>query len=269
MDEDALITVSPRHSVRLSMEYVTFVKKAPRTDFVVRTLTKREANGLPLMSAEIVIAGQETRDRHPLAAKYPLHFRKTYFPGRLRGDPKHEFECQLLASDLIGVPPPIGYREDVFRACLLPGSTYAALTPLKADPPEQNLKRARELSVAEAAGLWKLGEQAFEHILRLHEGGLAHGDAELHNFVVCTSPLEIVVIDFESAFRRESLSDEEWQNRLFEDLEPLLRHSALLECRLGAQPGPLGALIEERLDHLFRDAGRIRRAIQRPMDLEA
>lgn len=268
MDEDALITVSPRHSVRLSMEYVAFVKKAPRTDFVVRTLAKREANGLPLMSAEIVIAGQETRERHPLAAQYPLHFRKTYFPGRLRGDPRHEFECQLLASDLIGVPPPIGFRDDVFRACLLPGQTYAALTPLTGDPPEQNVKRARELSVAEAAGLWKLGEQAFEDLLRLHQGGLAHGDAELHNFVVCTTPLEIVVIDFESAFLRATLSEELWAARVLQDLDPLLRHAALLQCRLGAQPSPLGKLVEERLDTLFKDPDRIRRAIQRPMDLE-
>ena len=35
----------------------------------------------------IVIAGQETRSEFPLAATYPLHFRKTYFPGRLHGDP--------------------------------------------------------------------------------------------------------------------------------------------------------------------------------------
>lgn len=269
MDEDALITVSPRHSVRLSIEYVAFVNKAPRTDFVVRTLAKREANGMPLMTAEIVIAGAETRERHPLAAQYPLHFRKTYFPGRLHGDPKHEYDCQMRASELIGVPPPIGYRSDVFRACLLPGPTYASLTPLHGDPPENNVRLARDLSISAAAGLWMLAEQAFDQLSKLHEGGLAHGDAELHNFVVCTSPLETLAIDFEGAFFKDSLDADAWEARKAQDFEPMLRHAALLQSRLGAQPGPLGTLSQERLDVLFKDPGRVRRAIARPTDNEA
>jgi hypothetical protein len=269
MDEDALITVSPRHAVRLSIEYVAFVKKAPRTDFVVRTLAKREAQGLPLMSAEIVIAGADTRERHPLAAEYPLHFRKTYFPGRLHGDPKHEYECQEEASRLIGVPPPIGYRHDVFRACLLPGPTYASLSPLQREPAENNVRPARELPLATAAGLWTLGEQAFTQLEALHAGGLAHGDAELHNFVVCATPLEVVVIDFEGAFRRDTLSEEDWNKRRDQDFEPLLRHAALLQCRLGAQPSRMGRLAQEGLDRMFKDPERLRRAIAQSADLEA
>lgn len=269
MDEDALVPVSPRHAVRLSPEYAAFVKKAPRTDFVVRTLAKREANGLPLMTAEIVIAGAETRERHPLAAQYPLHFRKTYFPGRLHGDPKHEYDCQMEASRLIGVPPPIGYRHDVFRACLLPGPTYASLSPFRGDPIETNLRPARELPVATAAGLWVLAEQALDQLLRLQQGGLAHGDAELHNFVVCTTPLEIVIIDFEGAFWKRDLDEAAWEARCAADLEPLLRHAVLLQCRLGPQPSPLGVLSQERMDRLFRDPERLRRAIAQQSDLDA
>lgn len=269
MDEDTLITVSPRHSVRLSMEYVEFIKRAPRTDFVVRTLAKREAQGLPLMSAEIVIAGYDTRKLHPLAAEYPLHFRKTYFPGRLHGDPKHEYDCQLEASQLIGVPPPIGYRSDVFRACLLPGPTYASISPFQTEPLEGNLRPARELSLASAAGLWKLAEQAADQLLKLNQGGLAHGDAELHNFVVCLSPLEVVLIDFESAVKEETLSEANWQKRCTEDLEPLLRHAVLLQCRIGQQPGTLGDLCQLHMDRLFKDPARLRRAIAQPSDLEA
>lgn len=268
MDEDALITVSPRHSVRLSPEYTAFVRKAPRTDFVVRTLARREAQGLPLMAAEIVIAGEETRRTHPLAVEYPLHFRKTYFPGRLHGDPEHEYECQSEASRLIGVPPPIGHRHDVFRACLLPGPTYASISPFQREPPESNLRPARELSLPAAAGLWKLVEQAVSQLLLLNRGGLVHGDAQLHNFVVCQSPLEIVVIDFESAARQETLTEPDWQKRCDDDLEPLLREAAFLECRLGQQPGQLGELIEQRLDRLFKDPERMRRAIARPAELE-
>jgi hypothetical protein len=267
MDEEELIAVSPRHSVRLADELLAFVKKAPRRDFVVRTITKRSANGLPLMSAEIVIAGQDTRAEFPLAERYPLHFRKTYFPGRLHGDPKHEFECQARASALIGVPPPIGFGQQVFRACLLPGPTYHSLSPFHAEPDEANVPHARELGLAAAAGLWKLGEQALEQLLAMHRGGLCHGDAELHNFVVCATPLETVVIDFEDAAEQNALSPEEWARRCETDLGPLLKHAVLLQCALGVQPGPLGEMSWERLDRLFRNASRIRRAIDHKQDL--
>lgn len=267
MDDEELIAVSPRHSVRLADEYLAFVKKAPRRDFVVRTITKREANGLPLMTAEIVIAGVDTREEFPLAARYPLHFRKTYFPGRLHGDPKHEFECQDRASSLIGVPPPIGFGPQVFRACLLPGPTYFSLSPFHTEPDEANLPHARELGLAAAAGLWKLGEQALEQLLAMHRGGLCHGDAELHNFIVCPTPLETVVIDFEDAALKSALAPEEWQRRCETDLGPLLKHAVLLQCAIGSQPGPLGEKSWERLDQLFKHPDKFRRAIGKKQDL--
>jgi hypothetical protein len=267
MDEEELIAVSPRHSVRLADEYLAFAKKAPRRDFVVRTITKRQANGLPLMSAEIVIAGEETRTAFPLAARYPLHFRKTYFPGRLHGDPQHEFDCQARASELIGVPPPIGFEPQVFRACLLPGPTYSSLSPFHSEPDEANLPHARELGLAAAAGLWKLAEQALEQLLALHAGGLCHGDAELQNFVVCPTPLETVIIDFEDAAEQSALIHEEWQRRSETDLGPLLKHAVLLQCALGAQPGALGEMSRERLDQLFKNPARFWRAIGHKQDL--
>src|SRR5262249_33186467 len=130
-DEGELIEVSPRHTVRLAQEYVPLVRLAPKRDFIVRTVTRREANGLPLMQADIVIAGQEMRERFSAAARFPLHFRKTYFPGRLHGDPKLEFERQAQAASILGIPPPIGYREEEFRTCLLPGTPYDRLSPFQ------------------------------------------------------------------------------------------------------------------------------------------
>src|SRR5262245_14464967 len=105
MEEDFSIPVPPRHSVRLATEPSGAIEKAPQRDFVVRTIAKREANGMPLMSAEIVIAGRETREAFPLSVAYPLHFRKTYFPGRMRGDPRNEFACQSKAAEILGLPP--------------------------------------------------------------------------------------------------------------------------------------------------------------------
>lgn len=268
MDEDITVPVSPRHSVRLAREYVTIVKKGQRRDFVVRTITKREAGGVPLMTAEIVIAGEETREQFPLAQKYPLHFRKTYFPGRLHGDPKDEFDRQARASSLLGVPPPIGHTPNVFRTCLLPGQPYSTLSPFQSEPMEANIPKARQLGVAAAAGLWLLAERAVADLTKLHEAGLAHGDAELHNFIVCPSPLEIVPIDFEAALERGELSDEDWAYRVQRDLDALLRHAVLLEVSLGAQTGRLAELAEARMPALFKDPERFCREIERRSDLD-
>ena len=46
-----MLAVSPRHEVLLAPEYAQLVRYAPEHDFVMRTITRREANGLQLMSA--------------------------------------------------------------------------------------------------------------------------------------------------------------------------------------------------------------------------
>lgn len=262
MDELRAIAVSPRHSVLLATEFFPLVTRPPRHDFVVRTLVRREANGLPLMAAELVIAGEATRRAHPAAATYPLHFRKTYFPGRLHGDPALEFEHHLLASKLCPIPPPIGHGADVFRSCLIPGQSYARLTPFGGEPPENNIVKAQKLALATAAGLWRLAEETLAQLLALQDGGLAHGDAELHNCIVCPSPLETVLIDFEAAARREALDSAAWATRCALDLQPLLREAVYLQCALGRQPGRLGALSWDRLPLLFGSPERFRDAIE-------
>ena len=114
MTDDRIVAVSPQHSVRLAREYADLLERPQANDYVVRTIARREVNGMPLMSAEIVVAGRETRERHPLAVTYPLHFRKTYSPARMHGDTAKEFENHTLASRIIGLPPPIGFCSQVF-----------------------------------------------------------------------------------------------------------------------------------------------------------
>ncbi len=261
LDEDELVAVSPRHAVRLAPDYVALVRTAPQSDLVVRTIARREANGLPLMSAEIVIAGRETRERFPEAKTFPLHFRKTYYPGRLHGDPRDEHARQSEAASLVGLPPPIGATHNVFRSCFLPGAPYVRLSPFGLEPAVSNLAIAEKLPLATAAGLWRLLEQAYGHLVAMHAGGLAHGDAELHNFIVCPSPLEVIVIDFEASVRRESMDEAAWAKRREDDLAPLLREAVYVACALGQQPGPLAEAAWERMDALFSDADRFRRAI--------
>jgi len=262
MDDQRSVAVSPRHTVLLATELFLLIEKPAWHDFVVRTVAKREANGLPLMTAELVIAGIQTRREFPAAETYPLHFRKTYFRGRLHGDPAEEFEHQLRASELVAIPPPIGHGPNTFRACLIPGQAYARLSPFGSDPPESNIPKAQKLSLAPAAGLWRLAEETFAQLSALHQGGLAHGDAELHNCIVCPSPLEPLLIDFESACEQSAMTADAWAERRRLDLEPLLREAIYLQCALGRQPSPLGELAWSQMERMFGAAERFRRAIE-------
>lgn len=260
-DDYGIVAVSPRHSVRLASEYMHLVARAPLRDFVVRTVAKKEANDLPLMTGDIVIASREVRDRFPAARTYPVHFRKTYYPARLHGDPRLEFERQNEAAALIGLPAAIGYSPDEFRTCFLPGTPYSRLSPFDVEPDTSKVRHAEQLPLVSAAGLFRLLEEAFNRLAALHAGGLVHGDTELHNFIVCSSPLETIPIDFESALKRDDASGELWEKARKRDLDPVLREALLLECRLGRQPGPMSDLAETRVEGLFTDPDAIRRAI--------
>jgi len=256
-----MVKLSARHSVTVSDDYLALIERAPQQDFVVRTLAKRSAGDIVLMTGELVIAGRQTREQFPLAAAYPLHFRKTYFPGQLRGDPKGEFERHTRASGLIGVPAPIGHAGPIFRSCLLPGRPFHKLSQFGSEPEESNLKHADKLTLEAAAGLWLLTEQVYQTLTSLQRGGLTHGDAELHNFIVCPAPLEVLPIDFDMAVERESVNEEAWQLRCARDLEPLLKLAVCLQCSLGPQLGELAELSLARLDALFSKGALFRRAI--------
>lgn len=260
MSEPRLIPVSPRHSVMLAAEYCHLIDRIPDRDYVVRTLAHRQSGDLQLMSAELVIAGKQARNLHPLAAEYPLHFRKTYYPGRLHGDPRVEFEKHQRASELIDIPPPIGHWPRGFRACFYPGTPYSRLSPFGVEPEDANIGLARKLDLARAIGLWKLLEEAFSKVQALHAGGLAHGDLELHNFIVCPSPLEVMIIDFENAVTREA-NAEGWERKCDADMENMLREAVFLQCRLGRQPGGLADAAAQRMSALFKAPDRFRREI--------
>ena len=268
MDDERVVAVSPRHSVRLAREFVGLLERPQQNDYVVRTISRRTANDLPLMSAEIVVAGRETRERHPLAVTYPLHFRKTYSAARLHGDTQKEFENQTLASRVLDLPPPIGFGPRVFRNCLAPGQPYRRLTPFGVEPEQSNLRVAQKVTLATAAGLWGFLESAFAQLATLHAAGVAHGDAELHNIVVCPSPLEVVLVDFESVVKKDEVDEKAWEARIDEDLGPILQEAAFLQCTLGRQQGRLADASWAALGRLFTAPDPFRRAIQEQHDPE-
>ena len=261
--EQMMVRVSPRHELLLAPEYAQLVRYAPEHDFVMRTITRREANGLQLMSAEMVIAGKDTRKEFPLAAEYPMHFRKTYYPGRLRGDPSVEFANQRKASEILDAPPPIGFTKDTFRSCFVPGKPYSRLTPFGIEPVENNVQVAEEINLATAVGLWWLCGQAFGQLNKLHDAGLVHGDMELHNIAVSPSPAEAVLIDFELAKWKQEVAEAEWSKLVKADFTELLKEAVYLQCALGRQPGPLADMAMARIGELFPSPGRFERHIRR------
>src|SRR5208283_5455685 len=102
-----------------------------------------------------------------------------------------------------------------------------------------NLRIALNVHLASAAGLWGFASSAFRQLNTLHESGLAHGDTELHNLVVCPSPLEVVIVDFEASVKRDEMDESAWKARTQADLAPLLREAVFLQCVLGRQRGQL------------------------------
>jgi hypothetical protein len=262
MDEQRAIAVTPDHMVRIAAEYLPLIDRPPSRDFVVHSIEQRQANGLPLMAAEIVIAGSQTRAQFQLAAQYPLHFRKTYFPARLHGDPQQEYDHALQASKLAHLPPPIGSSHNTFRCCFIPGRPYARLSPFEAEGEDSNLRRARELATPTAAGLWHMLERAYELMTTLHNGGLSHGDAQLQNFIVSPAPLAVLLIDFEAAAQREGLDDAQWQKRCANDFQPLLHEAALLQAALGRQQGVLAEESLRAVPQLFKDSARVMRYVE-------
>jgi hypothetical protein len=255
------IQVSPRHHVALSDDYLRMIDKAPSEDFVVRTLARKQAGSTTLMMGELVIAGASTRAAYELAREYPLHFRKTYYPGGMHGDPRTEFDLHRRASHIVPVPPPIGATRETFRSCLLPGTPLNRLSALGTEPDEANIKTAAELTLSAAAGLWRLTEEALVLLTRMQDAGLTHGDAHLHNFIACPSPLEVLPIDFEIAVLKEEVEPSVWALRCQNDRQHLLKLAVFLQCALGQQKGPLAQESMANIERLVRPSGTFREVI--------
>lgn len=266
MEEHRAIAVSPRHQIRLASEYLPLIDRAPSRDFVVHVIEQRTANGLPLMSAEIVIASAAIREQFPLARTYPLHFRKTYSSARLHNDPQLELELAAKASEIAALPPPIGASPSELRTCFIPGRAYKRVSPFDAHDEEANMGRTRDLPLIVAAGLWRMLEEAHRLLTRLHEGGLSHGDAALQNFIVSPSPLEVILVDYEAARLRESMDAATWHKRCAADFEPMLYEAMLLQAAIGAQPGPLAELSRTQAPKLFRDSMRVLRYVDKQQE---
>lgn len=257
------VALSPLHRVELAEGCAPLLDDPPEKDFSLHTVAlKRAPDGRPLVHSELVIAGRQTRTAFPAANQFPVHFLKSYHPWSLHGDPGVEFARTCRAADILGAPPPIGHDANSFRTTFIPGRPLSRLLPFYGVEPEARaLGLARELGLATLAGLWRLLEEALLALDRLHADGLVHGDAELHNVVVCPAPLGVFWIDYEAASLRRETDPEEWPVRERRDRREILRAAAIVGAALGRQDGALAATCVEALNELFRDSAPFRAAL--------
>ena len=259
------VPLSAYHEIVLPSAYHEWLEHAPQQDQVIRTLAKKIANGQPLIQGDLVVAGREARETWPLAAQYPVHFRKTYYPTCFHQHPDIEFRHHEKASRLLDVPAPIGSTRTSFRSCFIPGDSLRKLSPFGVEPIDANIAIAQELDHLHLIGYWRLLEEVYDQVVRLHEGGLAHGDLFIHNVIVSLAPVGIFLIDFELSIDRDEIDDEEkWEKAVREDFRELLLEAVYVQCGLGIQKGSLAEHSLAELESLTESAhGRFVRALQR------
>lgn len=248
------LPLSPLHSVEIAEAYAHLVEQPSEKDFPLHTIARKTAaNGRPLVHSELVIAGRQTRETYPLAARYPVHFLKSYHPWSLHGDPAVEFENTRAAAEILGSPPPIGCDANTFRSTFIPGRPLSKLSPFTGvEPPDRCIPLAREADSAALIGLWRIAEEVFSQLETLHARRFAHGDAELHNIIVCLAPVRAFLIDFESSERDFSGSEKQWTEQRRRDRCELLRLAVFLQCGLGRQAGALAETALQALPYIFR-----------------
>ncbi len=252
--ENALVPLSPFHSIEVAEGFQHLLARPREKDFSLRSIARKEGpDGRELVQMQLVIAGRQTRKAFPLADRYPIHFLKSYHPWSFHGDPQVEFENHRAAAEILGAPGPIGYDANTIRSSFLPGKPLSRLSPFtNVEPQESCLGIAQQADPAALIGLWKLAEEAYAQVQKLHENHFFHRDLELHNLIVCTAPVRVFLIDFESAERDFHGTDAERQELCFKDDAELLRLAIYLQSGLGHQEGRLADASLAALPHLFR-----------------
>ncbi|MEM8954955.1 MAG: lipopolysaccharide kinase InaA family protein [Verrucomicrobiota bacterium] len=261
-----MIPVSPHHQIDLAPQYLPLIEDPPEQDQIIHTLMRKMANNQPLIQGDLVIAGADTRKQYPRAEKFPVHFRKSYYPTCFHQHPDKEFEKHLLASKIIGVPEPIGTTRTSFRSCFIPGRPLPRLSPFGAEPLESNITVAQESTATQLIALWKLLEELHTKTTKLHDNGLAHGDLFLHNVIVALTPIEVCLIDFELSVKKDDVEEEKWLATCQADLSEMLREAIYIQCGLGPQAGPLADASRDALPTLFAKTAlhRFHRALDSP-----
>lgn len=246
---------SPKALDGLQAAYGEFVATPPREDITLLSVYENlDASGSrPLVLGELVLAGRKTRLTVPETQRYPIHFKKTYFPGA-SGNPKDELKLTKQAADLLGgfSPKAIGADNFSIRTSIVPGVAWAAISPLckghnfvsgsRKESLGQGLHLLREGKRTPALlSYWKTLEAINTAIDRLHKK-CVHGDLHRNNILMVPQKggFEPVIIDFETLQDLRGLDKEEASELKADDKQELWMECAALQLVIGKQPTKLG-----------------------------
>jgi hypothetical protein len=191
---------------------------------------------------DIVIPGQMTLETCPETSGYGIHFRKIYTrdsPPIRRGEtPAVEFarttRALRLLPDDIGIRlKPLAYDTWIYRSRVVPGQTFAAVSPFSDLPYDDAIEQA--IDESESAALAARITASVAIVRRMHGANVAHGDLHLDNLMWISDLREHQVqpIDLAAAVFREDVTDEEWAAAVHDDLSELMREAGLLQLCLG------------------------------------
>jgi hypothetical protein len=258
------------------------------------------------MTAQLVIPGKETLERHPETANFGIHFRKEgedmeegeeweededfgevadipfHAPRELTTDgvihsPRYEYGVGKIIEARMGDKLPyfqnLGFDGTTFRSRVVPGQDLWAMMPTQVREAERDpgYKSGRMTAEGAMEGLeaWKLIKGAYHALKPLNERGIAHRDGALRNFML--TPKGIQPIDFggSAVSASERLNGRELEELRDNDARFLARSAANLQLHVtGRIDDPLAELmIHQAMEHLSpREAKRYQQIPDMPRD---
>jgi hypothetical protein len=231
----------------------------PPQDTKLQTIYKT-----PFVSGDIVLAGTDTRKKHPLTHLHPIHFKKSYLQKLSRWETSATHEAivsqhiwdhfQELGNPGTPTPLPLGASTYTYRSQLLTAKTLGSLSPVSLPlTPNQTPRQillAREQK-KHLLPLWDLLEKLNELIDTFHSGGFLHNDLHRENLMLELHSGEPHLIDFETSQEDERFQTPDWDSATREDKKLFLQESALLLLCLPEEelpPTPFKALVHSEIE---------------------
>lgn len=205
----------------------------------------------PFVSGDIVLAGTETRKKHPLTHLHPIHFKKSYLQKLSRWETSATQEAlmsqhiwdhfQEIGTSGSPTPLPLGASTYTYRSQLLPAKTLGSISPIslpltQTQTPQQILLARSQTE--HLLPLWPRLEKLNQLIDLFHCGGFLHNDLHRENLMVQLPTGEPHLIDFETSQEDERFRTPDWASATREDKRLFLQECALLFLCLSEEEVP-------------------------------
>lgn len=233
----------------------SLIENPPKNDTCLHIIYKT-----PYVLGEIVLAGKETLQSHPLCKYYPIHFKKTYLSSlsRWETNPSHEarqshkiwqhFESEnkVDTSDPkapqsesgpvpvpVPVPLPLGSNATTYRSQLLEAKSLGSLNPVNSNGTQDEIVKQILFAKRQKTSLKKLWsgiEDLNQKINTLHSGGFLHNDLHKENLLLreYNDSMLGAIIDFETSEEDDRFQTLEWAEASKTDKRDFLKESCLI-----------------------------------------